>query len=216
MPGYLLVPQAWTLQIELLFYLVVPFLFRLRKKTFTIFTLAYLAVFFGYVIPFNVMPKTLFYSFLSYLIFFLLGTASYRFLYKYWQKNMVSKKVFWIIFIFFISYLLFYNYIPIYVSAQYVGMDNPIYYLALSLLMPLFFINTNKSRLDNIIGNLSYPVYVLHLIVVKLFSNIPEFFNPSAVKTILIIITSMFMSILATKFIENPINKIRQARLRNC
>lgn len=91
-PGYLLVQQAWTLQIELLFYLLAPFIVNLPKKYFVSLFLGYVFVFFGIIVPFNLMPPTLFYYFLSCLILFFLGIASYRFLYKRLKTAKLQKK----------------------------------------------------------------------------------------------------------------------------
>ena len=86
-PGYLLIPQAWTLQLELLFYLLVPFIMKMSKKIFVVFLLIYLVGFFGFIVPNQLMSPTLTYIFLSNLIFFLLGIISYRFIFNFFSTK---------------------------------------------------------------------------------------------------------------------------------
>jgi len=69
--------------------------------------------------------------------------------------------------------------------------------------------------LDGIIGKLSYPVYITHFFIIKLFSNIPLFSNESIMKTILIILVTLLISYIGVKAVDDPIDRIRQRRVKN-
>lgn len=215
-PGYLLILQSWTLQIELLFYLIVPFLFRLSKKLFIYLSVFYIALFFGIIIPMNLLPPNLTYQFLNNLIFFLLGMTAYKFIYKsrIFNSKWVSPKFLRMVFIGFIVYLLFYNYLPLKIPLMSLNLDDVIYFTVLTLFIPFIFFCTSQNKIDNLLGKLSYPVYITHLLLIKLLSNTKVFADASPIKTILVIISTLFVSYLAVKFVEIPIDRYRQKRLK--
>ncbi len=215
-PGYLLVQQAWSLQIELLFYLMAPFLAVLSKKRFLMVFVGYMVVFWGFIAPLHnlTLESTLFYALFHNLLFFLLGMMSYRFLYKNLQRISIHPYIPQAIFLIFLIYLLLYNILPFKFTLPLFDIADPFYYVALVLSLPLIFLQTSASIFDNFIGKLSYPVYVLHFFVIKLFSNIPYFKPDSNLKTILVILTTLGISYLAIRFIEAPIDRFRQKRAK--
>lgn len=213
-PGYLLVQQAWSLQYELLFYLLAPFLVRLSKKIFFIILTVYLVGFWGVVFPLHILQSTLLYGFFSYLIFFLLGIISYRFIYKHFHSKKVHPHILRSVFLIFLIYLLLYNTFHFNFTFPIFSVTDPVYFILLACSLPLIFLQTSASIIDNFIGKLSYPVYVLHFFILKLLSNIPFLKQESNFKTILVIITTLVISYLAVKFIDFPIDRWRQKRVK--
>jgi peptidoglycan/LPS O-acetylase OafA/YrhL len=213
-PGYLLVQQAWTLQIELLFYLLAPFIVRLSKKTFIAVFLGYVVFFFGFIAPLHLLPQTLLYIFLSHLIFFLLGVASYQFVYQYIERKKLNAFGLKIIFSIFLLYVLVYNYIPLKLSVDLIHGIDILYYALLIIALPFIFYFTKKNTIDAFAGSLSYPVYITHFFILKLISNLPIFQNTSSLKSIIVIISTLFFSYILVKYIEQPINRIRQKRVK--
>lgn len=213
-PGYLLVQQAWTLQIELLFYVIAPYLNQLSKKIFIVFFLVYVVSFFGFIAPLHLLPPNLGYIFLNNLVFFLLGMMSYRFLYSWLQTKKMHFSVTRGVFIFLILYLLLYHVISFKYQIFNVSLNDILYYSIFLFSMPFIFLQTSVSVIDSYIGKFSYPVYITHFIVIKLLSNISLFKQDSNIKTILIITLTFFISLLAIKFIEIPIDRIRQKRIK--
>lgn len=215
-PGYLLILQAWTLQVELLFYLAAPFLAKLSKRLFIVFTTMYIILFFGIVVPQNLLPPNLTYQFLNNLIFFLLGMATYKFIFKskIFHSKKISFKFLNILYISFILYLLFYNYLPLKIPLTSLNLDNIVYFAIFTPSIPFIFFHTSLNKIDILFGKLSYPVYVTHLIVVKLLSNTKIFLDTSFTKTILVIISTLFISYLLVRFVETPIDRYRQKRLK--
>lgn len=211
-PGYLIVNPAWTLQIELMFYALAPFLMRI-KKNFLLFVLFYITLFYGIIEPFSALPQhTLIYSFLKYFLFFLLGMISYRYIYKYLKKPKLTKLPL-MTFIFFLLFITFYQFLPgrILEKSFLFGLC---YYIAFALSIPYFFTLTKRNALDRFIGELSYPVYITHMIFAKiLFSlHIPTvpFLN-----SVLIAIPTILFSIFLVLVIQNPIDRMRHKKLRS-
>jgi peptidoglycan/LPS O-acetylase OafA/YrhL len=214
-PGYLFVQQAWTLQIELLFYLLAPYVTRLSNKLLIISSSVYIVGFFGIIVPLHLLQQNLFYVFLSYLIYFLGGVMSYRFLYKRLQLKKPHPHIAQAIAIFFLSYVLLYNLLPFKFFLTPTHGTDFLYYLLLVFSLPFIFFQTSSSILDSFIGKLSYPVYITHFFIIKLLSNAPFLKTDSVIKTLLIIAVTLIVSYSMLELIEFPIDKIRQARIRN-
>lgn len=210
-PGYLIVNPAWTLQIELIFYLLVPFL-TIIKKNFLLYVFLYVIFFYGIAEPFLLIPQqTLIHSFLNYFLFFLLGMCSYRYVYKHLKKPKI-KKLPILVFIFFLGFISFYQVLPGKILDKSLLMSLA-YYVAFALSIPYIFSLTKKSVIDRFIGELSYPVYITHMIFVKiLFSlHIPSI---PYLNSLIIAIPTLIFSILLVMFIQNPIDRIRHKKLR--
>src|SRR6185369_4373674 len=206
-PGYLLVQQAATLQVELLFYLIAPWLVSLSKKIFSYFFIIYACITFGIIIPLHLLSYNLIYIFLSVLIYFLLGVGSYNILYKKIADKKVSTRKSLGIFATILLYLLFFNIIPL-------PIGNFIYYTLFFLTIPFIFKLTKSHVIDLFLGKLSYPIYITHFLTIKFFANISLFKEPSNPRTVLIIIVTIIVSQLAVIFIEEPIDRFRQKRLK--
>jgi len=213
--GYLLVQQAMTLQAELLFYLMAPFIVGLTRKSFIVFLVVYLVGFFGFINHFNLLRSdSLSYYFLYNLIFFLLGIIAYRFLYKMLRGRKNTLRLAQSIFIFLVLYLIIYGVIPLKYPLIISNGIDLLYFAIFSCSIPFVFLYTKSSVIDNFIGKLSYPVYIMHFLVIKLFSNAKLFSNNSNLRTILIVIVTLFVSYFAVKLVDDPINKFRQKRLK--
>ena len=213
--GYLLVQQAMTLQAELLFYLIAPFIVGLTNKSFIVFFVVYVVGFFGFINHLNLLRSdSLSYYFLYNLIFFLLGIITYRFLYKMLRSGKNTLRLAQSIFIFLILYLISYGVIPLKYRLIIPNGIDLMYFAIFLCSIPFVFLYTKSSVIDNFIGKLSYPVYIMHFLVIKLFSNTKLFSNISNLRTILIIIVTLFVSYFAVKFVDDPIDKFRQKRLK--
>ncbi len=210
-PGYLIVNPAWTLQIELIFYLLVPFIVNI-KKNFLLFVLFYATLFYGIIQPFSIIPEhNLIYSFLRYFLFFLFGIVSYRYIYKHLKKPKMKKLPF-IVFVFFLLFIIFYQFLPgrILEKSFLMGLT---YYIAFAISIPYFFTLTKENRIDRFIGELSYPVYITHMIFAKiLFSlHIPTI---PYLNSLIITILTLIFSVLLVITLQNPIDRLRHKKLQ--
>ncbi len=206
-PGFLIIQQAWSLQVELIFYLIVPFLFYMKKKFLVLLSIAYVLVFFGYFHLYHHMEQpTLTYRFFEYFVFFLLGILSY-----YWCKKverlslplLFHKIVAGII----ILYILLYTFLPQNSPAHIYDITTFPYYFFLTLSISSIFIVSRKSVIDNFIGGISYPLFVSHIFVIKIFQNFS--FLPQSVSFYTAVLSSIIGSIILMRLIENPVDRYR-------
>lgn len=148
------VPQAWTLAIELEFYLLAPFLARLRLRWLIATGLAFLALrqsalylswagsWHYFALPFQ-------------LGLFVLGMVSYRI------GKLLPKAPAWAgaIALTVVIGLIFHGEMPR-VSTALFGV--------LAVAMPAIFALTRLSSIDAWLGELCYPLYLSHLLVIAL------------------------------------------------
>jgi peptidoglycan/LPS O-acetylase OafA/YrhL len=159
--NFLLLPQAWMISLELFFYLLVPWLNRQKTKTLLYFCLISLAIRLFLLSAFHLSHDPWEYRFFpNELLFFVSGILSYR-LYKT-LKTKISP--IYIIPIF--AFLLFYQFIPHQTIKMIV-----FYALAFFTLPPLFQF-TKNFKLDRILGDISYPLYLSHFLIINIFTQI--------------------------------------------
>jgi peptidoglycan/LPS O-acetylase OafA/YrhL len=203
MHGFLLVPQAWTIALELMFYLIAPFL--VRRKTWLIVTIIILS--FGlrtylYSHGLNHDPWT--YRFFPLEIaFFLLGTLSYR-VYTKIQTYPFDPKVLWIAFGSMCLATLGY-----YPGNTSLSLEIP-YFALITFGIPLVFLLTKTNKYDARIGELSYPVYICHMLMIAVlgFFAIPEKYLGFAAAA-----GSMLLAWILIKVVSDPIERFRQRRV---
>ena len=211
---YLFIPPAWTIGVEFLFYAIAPFL--VRRNSLIICTIIIASMFFKFImLPFfGLFHDPWNYRFLpAELYLFMMGSISYK-IFTYFEKTekiqhiTANKKIYLLIFFIII-------FIPIIYSSykspfMYVG-----YHLLLMLGIPFLFLYSQHSKIDSTIGELSYPVYINHFfvgqsIVIPFFNSL-SFSQFIGIGTVLI---SIIMAGMMNIFIQNPIDKYRQNRVK--
>lgn len=214
-PGYLIIQPAWSLQLELVFYLLAPFLVRTNRIIISIFVLffTYLTFFSG--IEVLESDLSIAYLFLSRFVFFLYGILAYH-LYKRYSHYPPRP---YLLSIFFCALILF-----IFAFSQFASSSNAqlmpnsplalIYYITLLCGIGISFLLTNKVKFDSFIGALSYPAYLSHQLIYKLLMISPISQMSQTQSTLITIIVTLIVSYLLVTVVESPINKIRQARLK--
>ncbi|MDO3627479.1 acyltransferase [Mucilaginibacter sp. BT774] len=190
-------PIAWTIGIELLFYLAAPWLAKRKIYVLVmIFTISVLiriitAQFFFDGPPWNYM------FFPSQFMFFIAGILSYRG-YLYLKRQRISKKVNWAIYVLFIGLLLLY--FQFFKESYY---KNLILFGATTLFVPFIFDLTKNSRFDRLIGDIAYPVYISQFLIIRIISikAFPKIFGIGFTALILTIVFSIFLQLLIEKYI---------------
>lgn len=171
---YLLIPQAWTVGVELTFYIFVPVLSRLRNSALLILFFAALAfrIFIYEGLGWRHDPW-IYRFFPCELALFLLGMITYRFYSSHKDKipnfGKVASQGFskWYGVILLLAFFM-----KIYVSALSRLMDRA--YAELLAILPwaiiimVIFHLFRGNKLDRAIGELSYPVYLSHLLVISI------------------------------------------------
>jgi peptidoglycan/LPS O-acetylase OafA/YrhL len=200
---FLFIPQAWTIGVEISFYLIAPFI--VRRKLIIIFPLILLSLLLRYILSkYGLEYDPWSYRFFpSELVFFLLGIVSYR-MYVYLKRVNIKTLYLKFCLAFILAFTISYSFIP-YESKIYA------YFLSFFICLPFVFILTKKWKYDTYIGELSYPIYISHLFVLTCIwvLKIPVV---GGIGLSLSIITILF-SILINELVAKRIEKIRQKRI---
>ena len=206
---FMLIPQAWTLSLELMFYFIAPFLINLRNRYLLLIIGASLAArFITYGFGFTHDPWT--YRFFPFEItFFLLGILCFR-IYQKHKDIIISKKTASIVLISIFAYIILFQYIPVLLWAKKWFL-----YAAMIALIPILFKICKNNKIDRYIGELSYPVYICHVLVIHMLSLTFDMTDPPKYFPLLAMILSIALSILLNKFIADPIENFRQKRVQN-
>ncbi len=208
---FLFVPQAWSLGIELMFYVLAPLLVRRGNwKILAIISGSLFLRFYIYGIGFEHDPWT-YRFFPAELAFFLFGVLSYR-LYERYRGMNIRKEVLLAVFLGVIAFTLLYQFAPkLLIRGQ--SLNQWGYYMVLVFAIPAMFLFTKGSRLDAYLGELSYPIYISHIFVLnattyKLFKG-GHHYQLYLFSFVLVLVFSM----LLVHLLIRPIEKFRQARV---
>ncbi|HET6226837.1 MAG TPA: acyltransferase [Bacteroidia bacterium] len=207
---FLVVPQSWSVGVEIVFYLIAPFV--VRKKSVYLLILIALSLLLRFILfkaGYSNDPW-LYRFFPTELGFFLIGSLVYKF-YFFLKSKAVSSIVNYGLLALLIAYTICYQSIPLAVFYK-----ESLYYLLIAIATPVLFLFTKNNKWDNWIGELTYPVYMCHIFVFVVLGYLNKFTgignNYSGLVTVM---GSVVCSIVLVKLIVEPIEKIRQRRVKN-
>ena len=210
--------HAWSISCELIFYLAVPFLVRLKKMA--LMTMAVgsmlMALFIGRMVTPQLADVAS--SFWAPLQFgyFILGILAYR-LYRNptWIQAARSPLIQITVMIGFGLLMLFYGF---WSRFSYTATLILLFGAAF-MAIPVLFARSSRSRWDRVLGNLSYPVYLIHISVIRslelpsLKYVLGENFHGSLRHTGLVMTLSVLFSWMLVRILDQKIDNYRQRRL---
>lgn len=208
----LLVPQAWTLGVELTFYLIAPFV--LKNKKMILFLLIISIVIRLYLIRIGLGTKDpwTYRFFPSELSLFLLGSLAHQILLPRYRKMLSVEYYSKISTYILISITLFYWLIPMTTLTKTIILFSVFFFC-----MPFSFLFQIKRNWDKWIGNLSYPMYICHIFILQVIFHI--FIKTGATNNqiyldrwiigCITILLSFCFSIILNKAVSNPIESLR-------
>lgn len=209
---FLFVPQAWSLGLEILFYLLAPWFARQKAAWLVVWILLSLLLRFYLHNGLSLTHDPWTYRFFpTELVFFLAGCLSYR-LYRRIRVKRIPRSAGRLILALLLPATCLYGYIPSYASSALPFSWNEIvYFLSVAAAIPFLFNYLKDSTRDHRISQLSYPMYISHLLVVRILYALPiAFFKQSWV---IVVATAMF-SYLLDIAVARPVEKYRQGRIR--
>ena len=204
-----LVPQAWTLGVELSFYLIAPFILPKRKILVTLLSLSIaLRIYLIYIGLGRQDPWT-YRFFPTELALFLLGALSHQVILPFY-RNIFSKEN-------IERYSTFSTYFLILVTLVFwlIPVNELIKSVALFAifiaLMPLTFLFQSKRDWDKWVGDLSYPVYISHMLVIYVIGFVMGKLgieNTIAISLAAVAFT-ICMSVALNAYIGKPVEALR-------
>jgi len=163
----LLVPQAWTLGVELSFYLIAPFILRSLRAVVILFIasiglrVVLLQMGLAQSDPWS-------YRFFPLeLALFLAGALSHRLLLPFFER--LSQRIHYLpeaVTGAFVLYTMFHFSVTLNHNVR-----DALVLMAFAAFLPLTFIFQSRYRLDKKIGQLSYPIYISHAAVMLLVGH---------------------------------------------
>jgi len=172
----LLVPQAWTLGVELTFYLMAPFILSKRRILVSLLALS-LSLRVG-LIYFGLGSRDpwTYRFFPTELALFLLGALAHQVLLPFYRDKLATVQIekyariatYLLIFI-----TLVFSFLPVNETTKTLVL-----FAMFLALMPLTFVFQSKRAWDKWIGDLSYPIYICHMLVIYVLTFALEKLGP--------------------------------------
>ena len=200
--GTIMVGQAWTLSLELYFYILAPFLAKVNKYALVAITSIPLALKFIFLVKSNAGDPFTYRFFPFEIGFFLLGGCSFRFL-KFNNK--------WIGFI----GLVFASTWSLFGQGRSIGPHNyasMLFPFVIAVALPSLK-SLDQYRLVRGLGNLSYPLYLIHIFMGMLISFFFAKMNYQLSESIhywLVLGFSLIFAYCIHRSIDLPIEKYRR------
>jgi len=199
------VPQAWTLSLELVFYILAPFLMRCGSAllaaivAFSLFLRAW--IYWG--LGWGHDPWT--YRFLpTEMAFFIAGSLAYRW-YRRAENRPWRAGPLWMLTAVVWGLVLAYDFLPGDAARPWLGL------CLLAPALPVVFQATRESRVDRFVGELSYPVYIVHVLVLRVMST--NAFRGWGTIALRSVVVTMVTSLLLVLLVSRPLERLRHARL---
>ena len=195
----LLVPQSWSLSLELMFYAIAPWLARKSIKVILLIAATSIGLrFAGAYLPVE-FPLWQGRLFVTVLFMFLFGMLAYR---AFPLIDRLPRSVHFAVTGVMIAGITF---LPN--TGWSHSVQSWLIYIGMAIGTPFAFAATGKNAIDRWIGELSYPIYLTHLIVVAgvLIYALP-YPSWSAIAITLI------LSAAILQFVERPVDRWRQKR----
>jgi peptidoglycan/LPS O-acetylase OafA/YrhL len=205
----LVVHQAWTLGVELSFYVIAPFVLPRRKCIYVLLILSLALRVYLISTGLGFKDPWTYRFFPTELAFFLLGALAHQLLLPLCQR--VSQKRLGIA-----ADVTTYTLIAISLSFTLIPVAE-LYkticlFFVFLMFIPMAFIFQNRHRIDNWIGNLSYPIYIGHILVIRVSGFAMSRFGiiDQRVVTIIGALLAIVFAVFLNQFIAVPVDKIRQ------
>jgi len=81
--------------------------------------------------------------------------------------------------------------------------------------LPIWFEATQKFRFDRMVGDLSYPIYLNHTLVIMLTAPLVADGDNESLRSVLVLLVSTALAYPMVRFIEQPVYRWRQQRVRS-
>jgi peptidoglycan/LPS O-acetylase OafA/YrhL len=206
--GFQVIPQAWSMSLELMFYALAPFLLRLRSLSLAaIIVCAYTLRALAYA--YGLDGTGYVYRFFPFEIgLFLAGVLSHRLYAQLLSRDLMRFSLSLAVSAAFLAMILVHQYVP--------SLDNHALFVLIVPALPALFDIARRIRLDRWLGELSYPIYLSHFAVLSFAEllAIPLFGLPDKGAWFLFttLAATLLVSIGHVHLLDAPLERWRQRR----
>lgn len=201
---FLFVAQAWTLAVELLFYVIAPFVVRRLGAIGVLFVLSWAVRLVLYQFGYRDSPWS-YRFFPSELAMFLMGSAGYHF-YAWCERRHpeLLRRGGLLALPAMVGVILFLFQFSVPLRALIVAG-------ATAVSVPFVFGLTKKSRVDRWIGELSYPVYISHELI-----RLALIHYTGRADVLWMVLLTLVASVAIMLLIEWPVERLRAEFVQRC
>jgi len=200
---FAIIPQAWSISAELCFYALAPFACFGEGSRAVV--LGLISLILSYFITKNYGSSYFFWPASFYL--FAVGIISYKLsacVVSYAQL-FLGHHTAWLTYVVSVAFLLF---VPVVKNRLFEG----IFLVSSIFLVPMLFKVTKYNKTDRFLGNLSYSIYCVHMLMFELSRTVIGKLHLSyALLPAFVLISSIIASIALYHFVEARIDQIRGA-----
>lgn len=195
--SFFIVWQAWSLSLEILFYILAPYIVRRNAKFVAIFLLVSVGL--RYILAATIFTKYIVLSrfFPTEVWTFLLGVLSYK-LYVKMKTIKISNYIGFSLLAFMILFTAIFQFLPATEGRYW------IYLICMALSIPLIFNSTKELKFDKNIGELSYPLFISHIFIRDMLK---PYLSTTTDLGFIVVVVTILLGMLQVKFIIEPINK---------
>jgi len=203
----LLIPQAWSLSLEVYFYLIAPWVTRSRSMLALLLVGSFLLKASGYVFGFFADDPWNYRFFPSELCVFLFGCVSYQHLQNWRIRNSLVAYGSAVV---FSAIVLFSHRLQVRDFPNGIGL-----FCILIALLPTLAAIQKSSMLDSFCATLSYPIYIVHLVIILLTDRLLELnyfpVSPNG-RIALIVLLTMIAGYAVHHLVEKPVSRFVKHR----
>ena len=209
---FLLVPQAWSLSVELTFYLCAPFILKNRTVLYSCLALSLIARGAAMVSGFGLADPWSYRFFPFELSLFLFGALAHQILLP--RVEQLCDAVPRLETIAVVALLATIVALPMPAGEGYL-LKKCFLLLAFALALPFLFQFQKHNRWDRTIGELSYPVYICHwfmILILKYGLKTVHLELPAApFSSLSVIAMSLIFSVGLNAYVAAPVDRLRKA-----
>jgi len=204
-------PHAWSISVELFFYLAAPFICLARRWIQVGLVIAgfagSLALLTWAPSPASLAMVNHFFPFqISYLV---LGALSFHLLHPLFEKGRIHAAWSWCVLPPFAAAILFYGWLPEWLAE--VGTIGLGFFA-----VPLLFNLSRRVKFDRFVGDLSYPMYLSHIAcrwVILAMMGVKQKDDSVLVPGWELLPLTVIVSVILLWLVDYPVDRWRQARV---